>query len=116
MQQKSDSSRDVCRNFCLYYKPGKKEELSCRGLAVVQKILRSGKNISLKKPASMKPIDPLIQSLLEEHLCAVCPFYEDGCDFVLTKGKAASCGGFMLLAHLLSCGEIATSEIGLESK
>ncbi len=40
-----DLVKNLCANFCSYYKPAKKEELACRGFIVVKRLIEMGKHI-----------------------------------------------------------------------
>lgn len=107
-RRKDDTT--LCRNFCRYYKPGKNEELSCRGFVVVHRILRKGRKLPLERPETLSLPDAGTVESLRNRLCRACDFHEGECDFVLT-GTATPCGGFILLAHLLGTGELTLAEI-----
>lgn len=100
----------LCRNFCRYYKPGKSEELSCRGLVVARRVLQKGKKISLERPETPCVPDARTVDALRKLLCGACDFRAGDCDFVLT-GTATPCGGYLLLSHLLGTGELTLEEI-----
>jgi len=101
-------SQTLCLTFCSYYKPGKNEELVCRGYAVVERLQQRGKAISFNK--SKKAVDPATVVGLRKALCAACDFQEKDCDFIQDK-TALSCGGFALLAQLLESGEITIDDV-----
>ena len=99
----------VCLPYCTYYKPGRNEELACQGFVVVQHLIDIGDisaGISLEKPVHPVPPPDGSESVLREHMCVACPFYEEDCDFILSGGSARPCGGFALLLHLLGTGSI----------
>jgi hypothetical protein len=98
----------LCLMFCSYYKPGKNEELVCRGYAVVDRMRQRGRSVSFKK--SKKRAAPATVEDLRKALCAVCDFHEHDCDFFQDRA-APSCGGFALLAQLLESGDIALQDI-----
>ncbi len=105
---KKSLETSLCMPFCTYYKPGKKEELACRGYLVVERLMRSGKIVPANgadKNFDRERAEPLVPVL-----CRACDFRIDGCDFVLDR-KAAPCGGFVLLARLLEDGIIAIEDI-----
>lgn len=61
-----------------------------------------------------------VKEMLRKQLCIVCPFYEDGCDFIDFYRKAPSdtktahpmpCGGFLFLGLLLEKQIIAMKDI-----
>ncbi len=105
--------RDItlCRNTCTYYKPGKNEDMMCQGFIVVQRMLGRGKQLPLMRPADAPTPAPGTFDGLREHVCAVCSFQRADCDFILTGGEAAPCGGVALLSHLLETGEVNLTEI-----
>ena len=108
-QPKSDTT--ICRNFCVYYKPGKNEELACQGFIVVQGIINRGKKISKERPNKIAAADSRTVELLKKRVCSVCEFSADGCDFILTSGDATPCGGFVLLSHLCTSGELVPEDL-----
>jgi hypothetical protein len=104
-----DLRDELCARFCPYYKPGKKEDLACKGFVVVKGLIEEGREIPFFV-ADKRPGPALREKLLHD-LCAVCPFFEDGCDFVQQKERASPCGGFILLAYLLSANIITIDNI-----
>ena len=102
---------EVCVNFCKYYKPGKNEELECRGFVVVQGLLNKGRALSQKRPGRRSSPGADTVNRLKGKVCAACSFRREDCDFILTNGTAEPCGGFALLSHLLGCGEITLEDI-----
>ena len=110
MKKNTELAAVLCPNFCAYYKPGKNEELACEGFLAVGRLIEKGQKVPLgKRPPS--PSSPASAAGLREVLCRACPFHEADCDFILTNGKAAPCGGFVLLSHLLEAGDITLDEI-----
>ncbi len=107
-RRKSDIT--LCRSFCQYYKPGKNEELSCRGFNIVHRLVQKGRKLPVERPETPSRPDPGTAASLRDCLCGACDFRDGDCDFVLT-GTAPPCGGFMLLSHLLGTGELTLEEI-----
>jgi len=107
---RSKGDTTLCRNFCQYYKPGKNEELTCRGFVVAHKILQKGRRLSLERPDTLSLPDAGTVEALRGSLCGACEFRAGDCDFILT-GAATPCGGFILLSHLLGTGELTLAEI-----
>jgi len=105
---KSDTT--ICLNFCRYYKPGKNEELACRGYLVLREIIQSGKKISQERPAKLVEADAKTLAHIKQYVCEKCAFLPDGCDFMLTS-NASPCGGFVLLSHLIGIGELTRSDL-----
>ncbi len=106
--KKKSLETSLCMQFCTYYKPGKKEELACRGYTVVERLMQSGKAVPANgadKGFDHERAEPLVSVL-----CRACDFHIDGCDFMLDR-EAAPCGGFVLLARLLEDGIIAIGDI-----
>ena len=115
--------KDVCRNFCWYYKPARDESLACLGFLVLGKLIGQGIFVSYHKRE--RNIQAATAERLFRDMCIRCPFYEDDCDFALASrtnrsdsetsapansgeiqlfGKGNTpwpCGGFILLGHLL---------------
>jgi len=111
MSKRIRTDTKLCANLCSYFKPGKNEELACHGYIVVQRLLDSGMRISLARPVrTVCPADTP-RKRLEELVCGRCSFREHDCDYVVTGGAAPSCGGLLLLLHLVGTGEISLDEI-----
>ncbi len=104
-----DLRGELCSRFCPYYKPGKKEDLACKGFLVIEGLINRGRQIPFS--VTEKRPDPAIQESLLHNLCAVCPFSEDGCDFVQQKESFSPCGGFILLAYLLGANIVTIDNI-----
>jgi hypothetical protein len=108
MEGTSPLVKTLCLKHCAYYKPGKNEELACRGFQVVERLMRSGRAIlmeNLRVSADKQVMDQLIQSL-----CGVCTFHQYDCDFFQDR-VSQPCGGFVLLSQLLGSGKITIAEI-----
>ncbi len=97
----------LCLPFCAYYKPGKNEELACRGYQVVERLMQSGKTIPFDVA---RDFDRRQAEALVKAMCRACDFRKDGCDFVQDR-RAQPCGGFVLLARLLASGVIEIGDI-----
>jgi hypothetical protein len=95
-------------NFCVYYKPGKKEELACRGHQVVERLMREGRQLTFERSGSQ--CDAERSELIVRKVCSGCGFREDGCDFILDR-TAPPCGGFALLSQLAAEGIIRISDL-----
>lgn len=109
MKKSPPLDQTLCLKFCAYYKPGKKEDLACRGFEVVERLLRSGKTIVFR-PSAQKP-DLATAEFLVQKMCTTCDFHEKDCDFMLDR-TAPPCGGFALLAQLLGSGSLMIEDIG----
>ena len=111
MKKEGILKKQLCLPYCPYYKPGKNEELACRGYGVVERLLEGGKHVSF--PRSGKGRQPVGEavSAVREQVCTPCAFHDEDCDFILTGGSASPCGGFLLLAYLLEAGEITIDDI-----
>lgn len=99
----------ICKNHCRFFRPGEKEELSCRGFDFLAESLALG-NIEKwtllfrdERPPERFEHDPRIERII----CESCEFREDDCDFMggEEKGDAVPCGGYVLIARLLRAGE-----------
>jgi hypothetical protein len=106
---RGDLRVELCARFCPYYKPGKKEDLACKGFLVVKGLIEEGREIPFFV-TDRRP-DPALREKLLRDLCVVCPFFEDGCDFVQQKERSLPCGGFILLAYLLRANIITIDNI-----
>jgi hypothetical protein len=100
--------RTLCFTFCAYYKPGKNEELTCKGYAIVDRLIQNGK-IAISGRLN-KEIDATTMDLLVNKMCIICDFHEHDCDFMQNRA-APSCGGFILLAQRLMSGDISRDDI-----
>ncbi len=101
-------NKTLCLNFCSYYKPGKNEELECRGYEVVQHLVQCGKLLELA--GCGREFDRARAESLVQRMCVHCNFQQDGCDFMLDR-KASPCGGFVLLAQLIESGAITIEDL-----
>ena len=111
MKKDPTTAETLCRDFCAYYKPEKKEELACRGFVVVQRLIEKGRAVPPTGTGTAVPPDSTTREPLLRHVCKECDFREADCDFILTKGKAPACGGFVLLSYLLGNGEITIEDL-----
>jgi len=102
-------NKKICENFCSYYKPAKDSSLACMGFIVAERLIKSGKEIPLDK--SVRVSDAAAGEKLIRNMCALCPFYEADCDFILKKGQASACGGFILLEGLMAKSLICIDDI-----
>jgi hypothetical protein len=107
--QEANLRKKLCRTFCKYYKPSKKEELSCMGFRVIERLILRGDCVPFGEFAVVP--GRLTQETLVQEMCAFCPFYDDDCDFVKGKEHSTACGGFILLARLLETRVIAVDNI-----
>ncbi len=108
MKKNAPLVKTLCLKYCSYFKPDKHEKLACRGYYVVERLMRSGRTVTLEKTgvsAGTKVIDQLVQAL-----CGACPFHERDCDFYQDL-VSKPCGGFTLLSQLLGAGRITIDEI-----
>jgi hypothetical protein len=105
---KTDIQSKLCRPFCKYYKPAKKEELACMGFLVIEKLMQEGREIPFE--VFKEKMYLLTEEMLTQNLCVLCPFYEEDCDFVQHKGSAP-CGGFLLLGRLFDTKVISIDNI-----
>lgn len=104
-----DLVKNLCGNFCAYYKPSRDEELACRGFVVVKKLIEAGKQVPFEE-SSIRP-GPLTAEGLRKVLCPTCAFYDGDCDFILREGDAMPCGGFIFLGLLIEKGVICIDDV-----
>jgi hypothetical protein len=98
----------LCLKFCSYYKPGKNEELACKGYMVVERLLREGKSLVLDSNSCES--SPDLSDRIVKTLCITCDFHKQDCDFMQDR-TARPCGGYVLLERLLGCGMITIEDI-----
>jgi hypothetical protein len=100
---KTDFEDDICRYFCAYYRAGDKEQQACRGALVLAELVRRGRLATSEFPRGAFMIPPAAHDpLLDEAVCAECPFRAADCDFQAVPPVADSppCGGYRILALL----------------
>ena len=112
MPSRGDADTTLCRTFCTYYKPGKTDDLACQGFMVVQGLIAGGRTLPAVAPGELAIPDKRAAAGLQERVCGACSFREQDCDYIATGGTAPSCGGFLVLKHLLGTGEITLKDIG----
>jgi hypothetical protein len=105
--RKPDLKQAVCLRFCSYYKPGRNEELACRGYLVLERLAVQGIPISRTKG---EPRDRAGEDILVRTLCMACPFHEQDCDF-MENSSLPPCGGFLLLTQLLASKDISIEDV-----
>ena len=93
--------------LCSYYKPGKNEELACRGYLVLERLALQGVPM---RGAKGEHRDRTGEELLVRTLCMPCPFHEHDCDF-MENSALPPCGGFLLLAQLLAAKDISIEDV-----
>jgi len=115
MAPKTDFQDYICRPFCDYFKPGKKEELLCRGALVVEKLVRRQRLTpeNFRGLDEKEPLIPRQEIDLEDAVCAGCPFRAEDCDFQSPHPPAdcRPCGGLVLLHRLKNHGLISIPEL-----
>jgi hypothetical protein len=100
--------KKLCQTFCKYYKPSKKEEISCEGYRLTERLILKGTRVPFDR--CDRDLHRLTQETLVQAMCTFCPFYENDCDFVQHK-ESPPCGGFLLLGHLLETEVISIDNI-----
>ncbi|MDQ1331027.1 MAG: hypothetical protein QG578_1292 [Thermodesulfobacteriota bacterium] len=111
---KNDFKNYICRPYCIFFKEGQKEEMTCRGAEVIEKLVllghinTAGLPVFEKEPGLWRKY----ANLLGKRVCATCSFMAEDCDFMSETPEAGSdadiepCGGFILLALLMENGLI----------
>ncbi|HUT52355.1 MAG TPA: hypothetical protein VM658_03090 [bacterium] len=116
MKDRPDLISLVCVPHCRFYRPGEKEELSCRGYEFFREkwgqgeagkeALEAAGNIAAKAAPTGEVSNEKIEhnERIERLLCARCEFREDDCDFMSGEEIAGTvpCGGYVLLVRLLA--------------
>jgi hypothetical protein len=98
----------LCLPYCVYYKPGRNEELLCQGALVVNRLMLAGKPIVPAKKGAQPDHETI--ELIVNKLCMACDFHEHDCAFMEDRLSPA-CGGFVLLSQLVISGQIPIEEI-----
>ena len=105
----------ICRPFCDYFKPGGKEELTCRGALVVENLVRRQRLIpeSFRELDREEPLTPGQEPGLEAAVCGDCPFRAEDCDFKSAQPPpdCRPCGGLVLLHRLQTRGMISVPDL-----
>ena len=101
--------KTLCLPYCHYYKPGRNEELLCRGAVVVQRLMESGRSLSVRENPH-QGIDCEHREVVTRKVCGPCEFREQDCDFAQDRA-ASPCGGFALLLRLLKAGVITSEDL-----
>jgi len=89
----------ICKKFCSFYKPGKKEDLKCGSFAFLSLHLTERE---IRRAASSAPVTYSFSedSAIKDMVCQKCDFLVDGCDYRDGVGKTP-CGGYAVVEHLL---------------
>lgn len=116
--EKEELVQQLCAGYCSFYKPGKDEELACKGFTILEKLLDEPKEVPVrpvKTVMSLKTEDDLFRII-----CRNCPFFGDDCDFAAWKrgegGNVAReavspCGGFLCLGLCVDHGTVDIEDI-----
>jgi len=115
---KEEFQKLLCAQYCSFYKPGKDEELACRGFTLLDALMEQG----IKLPA--KPDKIVLGANAEDALftaiCRCCPFFGEDCDFAAWKREESReaaresvnpCGGFLCLGHCIVLGTVDIEDI-----
>lgn len=113
-----DLVQQLCAGYCSFYKPGKDEELACKGFSIFKKLLEAGKRV----PARVQKtgLSTITEDELFSTICRTCPFYGQDCDFAAWKigdsGNVAHesvspCGGFLCLEQCIDQGAVDMEDI-----
>ncbi len=92
----------ICKDFCEFYKEGK-DELHCMTYVYLKKMFSQD---LLNKLIDNKSIpDFSLDNEINEEICKMCEFLEDGCDF--REGLSSPpCGGYTIIEEFLKQGVI----------
>ncbi len=89
----------ICKKYCSFYKPGKKEPSKCGTLEFLRRNLTIGEVRQAVKriPAEC---DLSRDETINRLICQKCEFLVDGCDF-RDGVDSPPCGGYFVVEHLL---------------
>jgi hypothetical protein len=115
MTSKTDFQDYICRPFCDFFKPGVKEELTCRGALLVEQLVRRRRltPTDFQNLERAEPLFPGREADLEAAVCRGCPFQAEDCDFKSADPPAdcRPCGGLVLLQQLKNKGLISIPDL-----
>ena len=100
--------KTLCEQYCAFYKPGKNEELACKGFAVMERLMLAHEGFACQR-YEQGP-DKSVLDMVVQKMCMKCDFHAQDCDFIQDR-TARPCGGFVLISQLLGSGEISLEEI-----
>ena len=116
MRKNESLVRKLCVPYCRYYKRDKNEDLLCRGAAIVERLMQSGRSMfPASKEKDLHPVNPAAERIVANHVCTGCDFRENDCDFA-RDGTSQPCGGFALLCVLIEQGLIRIEDIQAAGK
>jgi len=89
----------ICKKFCSFYKPDKKEDLKCGSYDFLARNLTRAE---IRQAAVAAPRDYSFSEdkTIRDIVCGKCDFLVDGCDYRDGLGKTP-CGGYAVVEHLL---------------
>lgn len=100
----------LCRPYCMFYKEGKKEEMTCLAAQVVDSLVSSGQidGAALKSVAKDSRSWAAHKEALLGCVCRYCAFRAEDCDFqsAAPSEDLEPCGGYIVLAYLKEQGMI----------
>ena len=85
--------------------------MECEGFRAVRRLIERGRTVPCERRGPRGKPGGEVARMLQARICGVCAFHEADCDFILTKGEAPSCGGFVLLFYLLSESHITVEDM-----
>lgn len=115
MAKKNSFQQYICRPYCMFFKDGQKEEMSCRGAEAVERLVHRGSVDPANMPALRK--EPAVwerqKDVLGARVCRTCAFFPGDCDFQGGEEVegAEPCGGFILLSLLYESGLIRMTDL-----
>ncbi len=110
MRKKARLVQMLCQPFCGYYRPGRNEELLCRGAQVVDRLIAAGMTWPINA-SSAAVYERTTADQTSRHVCSACDFRAQDCDFARDK-TALPCGGFILITRLLATGALTVEKLG----
>jgi hypothetical protein len=118
LMKKEDLRERLCGQYCSFYKPGKDEELSCKGFIIFDKLLDEQKEVPSVTDELLLSIET--ENDLFREVCRRCPFFEQDCDFAawkrgehmhVARGAVNPCGGFLCLGHCIDHGTVDIQDV-----
>ena len=112
---KEDFKIYICQPFCMFFREGQKEDLTCQGARVIVQLIECGRLNPNRLPRNSKNTDLWKQPdlILDTNVCRRCSFKKEDCDFKSNDPPPDSepCGGYILLRLLREKGIISSLDL-----
>ena len=107
---KEEFQEFICSPYCMFYKSGQKEAMTCQAAQVVDSLVHTGRIDRESVGAVQKDsgLWAMHRNALRQAVCRHCAFLAEDCDFQsdCPSDDLEPCGGFIVLAFLKEYGLI----------